>query len=145
MAIIRIKLNSIWIEMFSMNKNTKLYWPNWMRRKNTQEKTIANVFKKLHWTCKDAECFFSGITTIRITYSGTYKKVDSILGCFESDPNILELACSLPVFDVLYINFNEQKIFKIYFIKKYGSLHFPKWYKNHYNGPLKEWKYFDHM
>ena len=49
-----------------------------MRRKNTQEKTIANVFKKLHWTCKDAECFFSGITTIRITYSGTYKKVDSI-------------------------------------------------------------------
>ena len=72
-------------------------------------------------------------------------KCQSTLGCFESDPNILELACSLPVFDVLYINFNEQKIFKIYFIKKYGSLHFPKWYKNHYNDPFKEWKYFDHM
>ena len=45
----------------------------------------------------------------------------------------------------LYINFNEQKIFKIYFIKKIDRLCFPKWYKNHYNGPLKEWKYFDHM
>ena len=37
----------------------------------------------------------------------------------------LDFACSLPVFDVLYIKFNEQKIFKIYFIKKMSVCTFP--------------------
>ena len=43
------------------------------------------------------------------------------LECFESDPNILELACSLPVFDVLYINFNEQNNSKFILSKKCQS------------------------
>ena len=47
------------------------------------------------------------------------------LGCFKNDPNVLEVAPSLPVFEVLYIKFNEQKIFKIYFMKKNCTLHFP--------------------
>ena len=68
-----------------------------------------------------------------------------LIGVWILFKKFLDIACSLPVFDVLYIKFNEQKIFKIYFIKKNVSLHFPKWYKNHYYDPLKEWKYFDHM
>ena len=48
------------------------------------------------------------------------------VGGFNNFEKFLDIACSLPVFDVLKINFNEQKIFKIYFIKKDGSLHFPK-------------------
>ena len=48
------------------------------------------------------------------------------LGCFKIHPNVSEVAPSLPVFEVLYIKYIEQKNFKIYFIKKIDTLHFPK-------------------